>query len=464
MRKFGKYEKMRKNAILQTYITSLLCLLLCVTMFFGTSMAWFSDTAESTYNEMYVGTLEIELNHATFKNGAIDATKGTNGYVAVDGTHKILDESIKWEPGYTAVEKFELIENGDLAFSYQMGIECEFDESTDENGVVTTAASKEAIAGAITVWNYTGKNAENYTLPANFDVMKAADWEPVGTLLEVIEDNRAVFSGEMEKDKVNATTTVTENDKQTTVDAPAKAYHIIALHMEETFADSSVQGKTLDDITIKLVATQKPSEQDAFGSNYDKDIILVNTTEELEDAIEKGATNILLGAGNFTVDLYNAANRDSLTITGQGADTKIAFKDQQVRASQFKQLKISNCTIERMPDKNWGHLVFGSSTVEGGIYTISNCVFNGDGSQGIYINQDIPATFNIENCTFNGDFGNEGAITIQNNENVNITVNVTGCTFNNIPETSHKIFVHYAYNGWTLNVDKEADVYWKAKA
>ena len=63
------------------------------------------------------------------------------------------------------------------------------------------------------------------------------------------------------------------------------------------------------------------------------------------------------------------------------------------------------------------------------------------------------ATYNIKNCTFNGNFGNEGAITIQNNKDVNITVNVADCAFNNIPETSHEIFVLYAFDGWTLNAE-----------
>lgn len=158
---------------------------------------------------------------------------------------------------------------------------------------------------------------------------------------------------------------------------------------------------------------------------------------------------------------YFAPSDGALTITGNGANTKIKFSNLQVRASQFKELTISNCTIERMPDKKWGYLVFGSSNTPGGIYTISNCIFNGVGSQGIYINQNVEATFNIEDCTFNGDFGGEGAITVQNNDGVNVTVNVTGCAFNNIPETSHEIYVLYAYDGWTLNAEG-VTAYWKA--
>ena len=190
--------------------------------------------------------------------------------------------------------------------------------------------------------------------------------------------------------------------------------------------------------------------------------VVVGTTDELSAALTAGATNICLKNGEFTANLYDISARDSLTIIGNGADTKLKFSNLQVRASQFKELTISNCTIERMPNKSWGHLVFGSSTTADGIYTISNCVFNGVGSQGIYINQTVPATFNIENCTFNGDFGGEGAITVQNNDGVNVTVNVTGCAFNNIPTTSHEIYVLYAYDGWTLNAEG-VDAYWKAK-
>lgn len=210
-----------------------------------------------------------------------------------------------------------------------------------------------------------------------------------------------------------------------------------------------------------------------FGTGYAIDttrteITFENCTKVVADSDELAAAlklkdiyaNLYLLDGEYYVDLYNIDARDSLTITGQGADTKIKFANLQVRASQFKNLTIDNCTIERMPDKAWGHLVFGSSATAGGEYTISNCIFNGVSSQGIFINQTVEATFNIENCTFNGDFGDEGAITIQNNDGVDITVNVTGCDFNNIPATSHEMFLHYAYDGLTLNADG-VNVCWK---
>ena len=188
-------------------------------------------------------------------------------------------------------------------------------------------------------------------------------------------------------------------------------------------------------------------------------VYAIATNEDLAAAINAGKTEIILAEGEFTVDLYNIVARDSLTITGQGADTKLNFKQGQVRLSQFENLKIENCTIGRMVDKSWGQLVFGSSNNAGGNYTISNCIFNGEATQGIYINQTVDATINIEDCIFNGDFGKEGAITIQDNNAV-FTVNVNGCEFNNIPATSHGICAATSepatkveYGKWNLLVD-----------
>ncbi len=187
----------------------------------------------------------------------------------------------------------------------------------------------------------------------------------------------------------------------------------------------------------------------------------VNSSENLATALaETSIETITLAAGKYeNIDFYNIAERKTLTIVGTKG-TKLSFDNLQVRACLFDELKIENCEILRMPNKNWGMLVFGSSSKANGVYTLKNCTFNGEGTQGIYINENASgATYNIEDCIFNGNFGNEGAITIQNNTNVDHIVNVTGCTFNNTPE-NHKIFIIGNYEGWTLNTDNQSNVYW----
>jgi hypothetical protein len=191
-------------------------------------------------------------------------------------------------------------------------------------------------------------------------------------------------------------------------------------------------------------------------------VVYVESQEEFDNALANVKTHTInLGAGTYVADIYNGTpGRKSLTIIGSEG-TKFghtATTGGQLRLDLFDSFTIRNCEIiQRSGVKTWGHIVFGSSNNPDGVYTFENCTFKGVGTQGIYINENTSgATYNILNCTFNGDFGNEGAITIQNNDGVNHIVNVTGCTFNDIPTNSHKIFVHYAYNGWTLNTDLEA--------
>ena len=334
------------------------------------------------------------------------------------------------------------------------------------------------VPGAVGVKSYTGGD-KNVTIEGCTATANAHSLAQLKGVDGVLVDECKVYS----KNGINFNNSTNVTVKNSTVDVKgyavrfgessggvgaAETYTITNCTLKSACDDGDaviVLRGTADNATLKVVKTTIEGAIEltntAKGAKvYLDGALLVSDTTELQAAINSGESNILLGKGEYTADLYNIDARDSLTITGQGADTKIKFANLQVRASQFKNLTINKCTIERMPDKAWGHLVFGSSATAGGEYTISNCIFNGVSSQGIFINQTVEATFNIENCTFNGDFGGEGAITIQNNDGVDITVNVTGCDFNNIPATSHEMFLHYAYDGLTLNADG-VNVCWK---
>lgn len=185
--------------------------------------------------------------------------------------------------------------------------------------------------------------------------------------------------------------------------------------------------------------------------------------EAVEAALDNRAINtIYLEGKEYVIEMYtNFPAKESLTIVGTEG-TKVAFKNEQVQLERCKNFTIKNCEVLHMATKKWGMLVFGSRKSSNGVVTLSNCTFNGVGTQGIYINEDMNgAVYNIENCTFNGNFGSEGAITIQDNKNVEFTVNVNGCAFNNIPSTSHEVCLIYGNDDFTLNSDVELEVYKK---
>ena len=316
----GKFRKetsaaqQKRKTILQTYLTSLVSLVLCVTMFFGTTAAWFTDTVETNQNQMYVGTLAVKLHHASYQNGNLE------NYTDVESQdYKVLDSSIKWEPGYTAVEKFKLTEEGSLAFGYKLNISV--GETTG-----LTAEQFEVLTKAITVWNYIGSDAANYDLPGDFATMTASGWEKVGTLYEVLKNHMTVFSGTMsDADTKDATKN-------------ASIEHIVALHMDESFdgvvsQDETVQGKTLENITISLVATQLPSENDAFGSDYDKQVDLqvtqaveTNDAGKTTQAVSMTATNSNSPIASASVEVPAGAQLEAgataLTLTVSAAADK----------------------------------------------------------------------------------------------------------------------------------------------
>lgn len=185
---------------------------------------------------------------------------------------------------------------------------------------------------------------------------------------------------------------------------------------------------------------------------------VATTTEELAEVLaNSNISTIMLGKGTFEIELYTKyPARESMTIIGTEG-TKVKFANQQVRMALFKNFTIKNCEILHMSTKKWGMLVFGGGNKADGVYTVENCLFNGVGTQGIYINEDTAgATYNVKNCTFKGDFGSEGAVVIQNNANLNgegvVNVTVKENTFNNV--TAYKITLLNKENG-KLNLDTD---------
>lgn len=252
----------------------------------------------------------------------------------------------------------------------------------------------------------------------------------------------------------------------------------------EVFIGDATEGVEMNDVQVGtglITVNNVPDMVVGDGELIDptnpatmpENMVYVTSTEELNTALDDVTkdTYILAAGEKFVPSFYagDVPTRKSLTIIGSKG-TKFAYTGSHVAGqfclAGFDNVTIRNCEIlKREKVKDWGMIVFGSSSNPVGVYTIEYCTFNGVGTQGIFINETASgATYNILNCNFNGDFGDEGAIVTQNNKDVNFTLNVKGCTFNNMPETSHKVCVHYN-NPFTLNTDlADSDIYYKWKA
>lgn len=106
--------KNRKTTSLKAVMTSVLSLVLCCSMLFGASYAWFTDRATTNVNVIQSGTLDVMLVDAAGN----DIEGQTLSFMNANGETDIL-----WEPNATFVLPVIKIKNdGNLALKYRIEI------------------------------------------------------------------------------------------------------------------------------------------------------------------------------------------------------------------------------------------------------------------------------------------------------------------------------------------------------
>lgn len=180
----------------------------------------------------------------------------------------------------------------------------------------------------------------------------------------------------------------------------------ISGHMQEN-ADDNYQGKTIDGISITVVATQDTVEYDSNGNQYDKDAeypILVTTGDELQAIVNKATApvNIVLAnnitTNNFvipadkdvTLDLngrtvtndesHTILNKGHLTLTDSSADKSGQIISLKGNTAALRNGDNAVCVVEGGTisrdgaNGNTWHVVenFGKMTFNGGTVVLKN--------------------------------------------------------------------------------------------
>lgn len=367
MKKQGKFEKKPapakekqpkvKNALLQTYLTSLLGMVLCVAMFLGTSYAWFSSEVSNANNEIYIGTLDVGL-YKEADPEDLDLAVGGNQF---------LNKEIRWEPGYTAMETLHVVNEGDLAFNYVLNFT---DGKLGENSVLSRAD----VAKNFDVWVY---NDSNNTIPAPgaySDINEDNGWRHAGTLEDLLA-GRAVLQGEMENVRLSGQ----EEDKiipGTTDGLTVTHTYTIAVHMKEETNDNTLMGEKIS-LSVKLIAYQKSSENDVFQNGSYDDIHVAPSAPLLQDALNGGG-NIMLGDDIDMETLDSRVHMYGGQLDGNG--------------------KVITYTGGR--NENDGSV--GVLTTNGG--TIKNLTINGsDAGRALYVTE-LTSDLVVDGCTLSGTY------------------------------------------------------------
>ena len=323
---------------------SCLSLLLCVSMLVGTTFAWFTDEVKSGTNVIAAGNLDVELYHT---NGN-DTMENVAGKVLFDDVTPGL-----WEPGAVAYEVLTVANEGTLALNYNLGVHAT--DATVVNGYTLADALLVAVVDADAL-----TSRESAIAAGN-----EAGWTPLTSF---------DLPGSLEAGK-------------------SDAYGVVIYWMPTDFdnifnMNNENSGKTLEiTLGVHLEATQRTSESDSYGPDYDEDALIcdvVATPETLDEIMANAEPGTVIGlsAGRYQpisipkdglTLVANDALTDSLNINGHNDITIDGITFQAF----YKQIETSS----------WNN---GACTKSGYVASITNTTSTPYGGNNIV----------IRNCTF----------------------------------------------------------------
>jgi len=264
-----------------------LALALSITAITGGTIAWFTDEVTSSANKIEAGKLDVDVLY----------TNADGQSVSIATADKLFSKVKTWEPGAMAYENLQVVNKGSLALQYDMTV-----NFGNENFVKESAAATEGpkLSGALKVAFVEGSIEDSAKREDVLD--KVSKWF---SLTEAALNAQGVLYAE-----------------GTAGQASLKEYAMVVYWQPgENDNDWNVHnGKTTSDgqplhidLGVKLIATQKDFEKDAFGDDYDADVqavARVGTLQDLQAAIERNCPYITL-TDDIVID-----NADDFMFTG----------------------------------------------------------------------------------------------------------------------------------------------------
>ena len=245
-----------KKTSRRALLTSVMALVMCLVMLVGTTFAWFTDSVTSGVNTIKSGNLDMEVTYKTAKGG-----EQATGTLTED--IKLFDDNALWEPGHVEYAVLTVKNVGSLALKYKLGIN---------------------VAGETGSKNVAG---ETFKLSS---YLKYA----------VIDEDQSALNRDALVEKAGAGSALAD---YTSVDTPlypdgtegqiSSKTVTVAIWMPTTVGNEANHktGEAAPTIQlgINLVATQKDSEEDSFGKDYDETAgYPVASAAEMKEALTNG--------------------------------------------------------------------------------------------------------------------------------------------------------------------------------
>lgn len=293
-------EKTKKQLV-----WSVASLFLCILMFVGTTFAWFSDKVSSGNNKIVAGNLDIEMYWTDDYNSG-------DWHNVEDSKYENVFGGDLWEPGYVQLRYIKIVNAGNLAFKYKLGV---------------------AAAGSV------GKLAEAIDVYCVKDVTENIDTETTFEGYGNVSSLEAVLKNE---GSVETEGKILPADSQNAFGyATGETVVAVALKMREDAGNEYQNENIGDGFYITARATQIDFEEDDFDNYYDKDLKFpepeisddISTPTEVDEAnvvkesivLENGSDiSAVVPAG---VILKDGVKELTLSVKNLGADENITATD-----------------------------------------------------------------------------------------------------------------------------------------
>ena len=212
----------------KSFLMSLISLILCFLMLTGTTWAWFTDVVTSENNVIQAGTLDISLEHTEVK------TDDPNSPEWLDASAGAIFTYENWEPGFAMVKYVKIENEGSLDLKFMLNILPE----------LAAIAGEVNLADVIEV--YMAEGAVDLTR----DMLDPESDLFVGNLSSIMGQSGGAASGNL--------------------DSGEYEIYTLALKMSEDAGNEYQELTVGGSFTLKLIATQRTSESDSFGPDYDE--------------------------------------------------------------------------------------------------------------------------------------------------------------------------------------------------
>lgn len=240
----------------QALFRSVVALLLCFSMFVGTTFAWFSDSETSTGNIIQTGRLKVQLHWTE------DLAPASGEPDWKDASEGAIFNHEHWEPGYTDLKYLKITNAGNLAFQYQLNVLPAEAADGDAPDADTAVSEVGKLAEVIDV--YYGTITEK--LATREEAMSGLT--KVGTLASLM--GKGVAQGILLPENGSGRVQLPAGAQASTGETTA----CIMLKMQETAGNEYMGVSAGDGFRVQLQAVQYTYEQDAFGNDYDTEAML----------------------------------------------------------------------------------------------------------------------------------------------------------------------------------------------